>query len=118
MNLSGLGCSGLFRELQQQATDLVRPLLLHPVAGAVDQVSAEHAGAGAGLHGLEYAGALIGAPVLPPRDEAGGHGNAAARIGFKLGGECARGAAAIPLQAALESGAGIFPAVEGKLAVE
>ena len=35
----------------------------------------------------------------------------------KFGDERARGAAAIPLQAALESGAGIFGAVEGKLAV-
>ncbi len=35
----------------------------------------------------------------------------------EFGGERARGAAAIPLQAALESGAGIFGAVEGEFAV-
>src|SRR6266481_1227135 len=92
-------------------------LLLHPVAGALDQMTAEHSRAGTLLHRLIDAGTLIGAPILFARNEAGRHLDAAAGKGFKLGRERARGAAAIPLQAALESGALIFRAVESKLAV-
>src|ERR1700730_3380398 len=105
MNLTGLSFSGLFHELHQQAVNLLRLLLLHPVAGAVDQVTAEHAGAGRCLHCLIDAGTLICAPVLPARNKARGHVEAAAGIGFEFGSERARGAAAIPLQPALESGA-------------
>ena len=82
------------------------------MAGAVDQMAAEHAGAGPRLHRLEHAGALIGAPILLARDEAGGHVDGAARNSLHFGGERARRAAAIPLQPALESGAGIFGAVD------
>src|ERR1700704_4864736 len=117
MNLPGLGLSKLLHELQQQVTDLLWLLLLHPVAGAVDQMTAEHARAGGGLHRLEYAGALVCAPILSARDEAGGNIDGAAGISLEFGDERARGAATIPLQPALESGAGIFRAAEGELAV-
>src|ERR1700732_504158 len=90
--------------------------LLHPMAGALDQMTAEHARAGTFLHRLIDAGTLIGAPILFACNEAGRHVDAAAGKGFKLGRERARGAAAIPLQAALKSRALIFGAVEGKLA--
>ena len=92
-------------------------LLLHPMAGAFDQMTADHPRACGGLHRLEHAGALISAPILLARDEAGGHVDAAARPGLEFGVECARRAAAIPLQPALESGARIFGAVEGEFAV-
>src|SRR5258708_5126112 len=96
---------GLLQKLQQQTAYLGGLFLLHPMAGAVDQMTAKRARAGDGLHRLEYAGALMGAPVLLARDEAGGHVDAAVGKRFELSSERARGAAAIPLQAALESGA-------------
>src|ERR1700704_3495140 len=103
--------ASLSQKRDQQPGHFRRSLLLHPMAGAVDEVTAEHAGASAFLHRLIDAGALIGAPVLFAGDEAGGHVDAAAGICFEFGGERARGAAAIPLQPALESGARLFGAV-------
>src|ERR1035437_2106428 len=94
VSMSGLTMSlwagafrGLRHELQQQTGKLLRLLLLHPVAGAVDQMTADHAGARGRLHRLEYAGALVSAPVLFARDEAAGHVDAAARTGFEFDGE-------------------------------
>src|ERR1700694_4750296 len=115
--LSGGAFRGLLQELQQQVTNLLRLFLLHPMAGAVDQMTADHLRTCACLHRLIYAGALIGSPVLFARDEARGHVDGAARKCFELSGERARGAAAIPLQPALKSGARIFRAVEGEFAV-
>ena len=69
------------------------------------------------LHGLVHAGALIGAPVLLARYEGRAHVDGTARPRLQFRREHARGAAAIPLQAALESVAFILGAVEGKLAV-
>src|SRR4051794_29486196 len=57
-------CVGRLQERQQQPTHFRRLLLLHPVAGAIDQMAADHVAAGGLLHGLEHAGTLIGAPVL------------------------------------------------------
>ena len=54
------GGAGPGEEVQQQAGDLGRLLLLYPVAGAVDEMAAEHLRARALLHRLEYAGALLG----------------------------------------------------------
>src|SRR4030088_2124730 len=117
MNLSCLTQGKLLHELQQHFTYPLRLLLLHPVAGAIDQMNAEHPCAGARLHRLEDARALISAPILLARDEARGHVDAAARTCLEFGGERARGAAAIPLQAALESGAFIFRAIESEFAL-
>src|SRR5258708_7452330 len=80
---------GLLQELQQQAADLGGLLLLHPVAGTLDQVSAEHAGAGALLHRLVDTGALIDAPILFSCDETGGHIDGAARPYLQFGCELA-----------------------------
>src|SRR5450631_4821105 len=66
MNLAGRGCAGLLQELQQQVTNFLGLLLLHPVAGAVDQMTAEHARAGACLHRFKDAGALISAQSCLP----------------------------------------------------
>src|SRR3979411_1304421 len=117
MNLLWLSFSGLLHELQQEAANLLRLLLLHPMAGALDQMTADHLRACACLHRFEYAGTLICAPVLLARDKARGHVDGSARECFQFGGERAGSAAAIPLQAALESGARIFGAVAGKLSV-
>src|SRR5438270_320698 len=107
----------LLEELQQQAANLRRLLLLHPVACAIDQMTADHLRACTRLHGLVNAGTLVSAPVLFPGNEARGHVDAAAGIGLELGTECAGGAATVPLQAALEAGAPIFGAVESELVV-
>src|SRR3954469_4620062 len=64
------GLAGFRQEFEQQPADLGRLLLLHPMAGAVDEMAAEHVRAAAPLHRLERAGALIGAPILLARDEA------------------------------------------------
>src|SRR5579863_5836054 len=85
--------------------------------GAFDQVAAEHVGTGGLLHRLEHAGALIGAPILLARDETRRHVNGAARPGSELRGERGGSTVAIPLQPALETGALIFGAIEGELAV-
>src|SRR5205085_6618493 len=114
---SGVLMLRMSKKFQQQASDLLRLFLLHPVPGALDQMTADHAGAGALLHRLIDAGPLIGAPVLLAGDKARGHVDAAARPGFKFGSKRGRSAAAIPLQSALETGAGIFSAVERKLAI-
>src|SRR5216683_2594000 len=101
----------------RQSGNFRRLLLLHPVTGAVDQMTADHVGTRARLHRLEYAGALMRAPILLSRDEGGRHVDGTAREGLQFGVESARRAAAIPLQSALESGAPIFGGIEGKLAV-
>src|SRR5712691_13057931 len=107
----------LSQKRNQQPGHFRRSLLLHPMAGAVDEVTAEHAGASAFLHRLIDPGALIGAPVLLAGDEAGGHVDAAAGKRLELGAECARCPAAIPLQAALEAYALIFRTVERQFAI-
>src|SRR3954454_12344964 len=74
---------------QQQVDNRPGLLLLNPVPGAVDQVAAEHAGADAGLHRLIDAGALIRAPILLARDEAGRDVDGPPGVGLELRGECA-----------------------------
>src|SRR3977135_1162107 len=81
--------ASLSQKRDQQPGHFRRSLLLHPMAGAVDEVTAEHAGASASLHRLIDAGALIGAPVLLAGDEAGGHVDAAARPGLQFRDELA-----------------------------
>src|ERR1700760_5174142 len=85
--------------------------------GTVDQMRAKHARAGGRLHGLEHAGTLVGPPILLARDETGRHVDGPARPGFEFGGEGAGSAAAIALQAALESGALIFAGVDRELVI-
>jgi hypothetical protein len=64
-------------ESAQRGIEAVRLFLLHPVPGFLDEVRADEGGA-CRAHGLERAGALIGAPVAGAGDEAGGHFDAAA----------------------------------------
>src|SRR5262249_41155095 len=58
--------------------------LLHPMSGAIDEVAADHVRAGLGLHRLEHAGTLIGAPVLLAGDEGRGNVDGAARPGLQF----------------------------------
>src|SRR5271169_1606445 len=46
-----------------------RLLLLHPMAGAIDQVATQHPRARALLHPLEIAGPLVGPPIAFSRNE-------------------------------------------------
>src|SRR5581483_12043127 len=96
-SVGGSLCSP-FEEVEQQAAHFGRLLLLHPMAGAVDQMAAEHLRAAAALHRFERAWALIGAPILLARDEAGGHVDAAPRKQRHLVVQHPRRAVAIPLQ--------------------
>src|SRR5690242_16557563 len=66
------------QQLEQQFGHSFRLLLLHPMAGAVEQMTAEHAGAGSLLHALEGAGALVSAPIALAGDEHRGHVDRAA----------------------------------------
>src|SRR6266481_5414763 len=51
------------QKLDQQLTHAFRLFLLNPVPGAADQMTTEHPCAGAVLHALEIAGALVGSPI-------------------------------------------------------
>src|SRR5437667_6450002 len=72
------------KEFQQQAIHLVRLFLLHPMAGAVDEVDLPHTRAGAFLHLLDGARRLIDAPVAASGDEGRGHVDGAAGEDFEL----------------------------------
>src|SRR5215472_14512411 len=63
------------QKLQQEPAHLLRLLLLHPMAGAVDQMAAEHPRASTLLHSLEVTGALVGSPIAFSRDEERRHIN-------------------------------------------
>ena len=54
------------KKIEQQARDGLGLLLLHPVAGTVDEMAGEHARAGLLLHALEGARRLEDAPVARP----------------------------------------------------
>src|ERR1700751_6157680 len=58
----------LAQEIEQQRDDLLRLLLLHPVPGAVEQLTADHAGADL-LRAFESARGLVDAPVAHAADE-------------------------------------------------
>src|SRR5690348_13331249 len=86
------------------------------MAGAGDELRAAPARAGGAGHALERAWILVDAPIALAGDEAGGHVDGAAGIGLELGRSPA-GAAAIPLQPALEPGAPELAGIDGELAV-
>src|SRR4051794_33659276 len=64
------------QEIEQQRDDLLRLLLLHPVPGAVEQLTADHAGADL-LRAFESARRLVDTPVAHAADEDRGHVNRA-----------------------------------------
>src|SRR5712691_5641052 len=107
----------LVKELHEQLAHLLRLLLLHPVPGALDQMAAKDARAGALPHALDIAGNLVGAPVALARDEHRWHVDGAAGEYFELGIENALRAAAIPLQPALKARASELAAVDRELVV-
>src|SRR6516165_869329 len=95
--------SACLQEAKEQPVDLIGLLLLHPMAGAVDEVDLTHARARALLHLLDRTGRLIDAPVAPAGDEGRGHVDSAAAEHFQLAVGAAAGAHAIPVQPALET---------------
>src|ERR1700751_185584 len=92
------------QKLDQQSTHPVRLLLLHPMAGAIDQMATLHPSALALLHPLEIAGALIGPPIAFSGNEHRGHVNGPAREKLQFGCVGASRPAPVPLQPALEPG--------------
>src|SRR5690606_3427397 len=72
-------------ERVQKAHHLLRLLLLNPMPGMLDQMTAAHVGAGLRLHPLQSTGGLMDAPVATAGDEARRHVDAAAREDLQLG---------------------------------
>src|SRR5216683_2821467 len=105
------------QKLDQQLTHSLRLFLLHPMPGSVDQMTAEHPRAGAILHALEIARALIGSPIAFSRNEHGRNIDGAARKQLKLRVIEALRPGPIPMQSALETGPLVFGAVDAQLAV-
>ena len=66
-------------EPQQQLADPLGLFLLHPMPGAVDQVTPYHTRARALLHPFKIARTLIGSPVAFPGYEEGRHLDGTAR---------------------------------------
>src|SRR5687767_11008343 len=93
------------QKVEQQPVDALRLLLLHPVASALDEVTAAQVGAGLRLHTLEIARLLVDAPVGRAGDEHRRDVDGAARERKQPGNLVGAGAAAVPLQPALEAGA-------------
>src|SRR5262252_5528052 len=59
------------QKLDQQLAHALRLFLLHPMPGAVDQMTSHHVRARALLHSFEIPGALIGSPVALSGNENG-----------------------------------------------
>src|ERR1700738_4116324 len=105
------------QKFDQQLAHPFRLFLLHPMPGAVDQMTAHHPRAGALLHSLEIAGTLVCSPVAFSRNEHGRNIDGAAGKQLKLGVIEALRPGPIPLQSALETSPLVFGAVDAKLAV-
>src|SRR5205823_4255828 len=102
------------QELHQQLAHGIGLLLLHPMPGAIDEMSAAPLRADADcLHRLEDAGSLKRTPVALAGDEAGRHVDGATRERAQLGESLGIGAAPHPvaLQSAGETSPGIFRGV-------
>src|SRR5215469_9542833 len=97
-----MGSSRLSLPLQKLDQQLAYPLLLHPMAGTVDQMAAQHPRARALLHPLEIAGTLVSPPILFARNEDRGHVDGPAREQLQFSGVDAFRPAPVPLQPALE----------------
>src|SRR6266581_999215 len=102
------------QKFRQERAHPRRLLLLYAMAGAVDQMAAQHPRAQGVLHPLEITGTLICAPILFARDEDRGHVDRPAREQLQFGGIDALRPAPIPLQTALEPVALVFAAVDGE----
>src|SRR5262245_53062450 len=96
---------------------MFRLLLLHPVTGPVQQMTASHVRAGASLHALEVARALIYSPVALPSNEQGWDIDGAAEEQLEHTAVLAPCGAAIPLQAALKAGPAVLCTIHGELFV-
>src|SRR6185503_9338217 len=105
------------QELQDQAADLRRLLLLHPMACTGDEVYALHLRARGRLHAFDGARVLIHAPIALAADEHRGHVDGAARERLQLRREASARSDAVSLQPALEPVSAVLLAVHLELAV-
>src|SRR5437667_6928369 len=87
------------------------------MAGAVEQMTAEHAGAGGLLHALDRAWALVDAPIALARDEGRRHVDGLAGKQLQFGFERAAVTRAVPVEPALEAVAPIFLSIYREVAV-
>src|SRR5271165_6263967 len=63
------------QKLDQELAHPLRLLLLHPMAGAIDQMATQHPRARALLHPLKIAGPLVSPPIAFSRNKHRGHVN-------------------------------------------
>src|SRR6516225_8182442 len=105
------------QKLDHERAHPLRLLLLHPMAGAIDQMATQHSRARALLHPLEIAGPLVGPPIAFSRNEHRGHvdGPAGEQLQFAL--VSALGPAPVPLQSTLKPVPLVFGAVNRELAL-
>src|SRR5271166_5741492 len=105
------------QKLDQERAHPLRLLLLHPMAGAIDQMATQHPPARALLHPLEIAGTLVSPPIAFSRNEYRGHvnGPAGEQLQFAVG--SAVRPAPVPLQSTLEPGPLVLGAVNRELAL-
>src|SRR5579883_1888279 len=103
------------QEFLKQPAHRLGLLLLHPMAGAIDEAAEAHLGASAVLHAFEVMGLLVDTPIAFAGDEAGGDIDGAARKKGKFLGVAGFRAAPIPVEAALKPGALEFAAVDAEL---
>src|SRR6516225_8211977 len=103
-------------EVQQQATDFFRLLLLNPMSRTINEMCAAPLSTSRSLHPLKCTGKLIHTPIALACNETRRHIDGAARKRFKLG-DVFAGKASIPLQAALKSGSSKFVCIHGQFCV-
>src|SRR6516164_171301 len=84
-------------KLDQQLAHPLRLLLLHPMAGAIDQMTAQHPRAHALLHPFKIAGTLVGSPIAFSCDEDRGDVNGSVREQLQFSDIDASRAAPVPL---------------------
>src|SRR5579863_258778 len=105
------------QEIDQQPGDRLGLFLLHPVTGAVDQVTSPHVRARGSLHSFEIARPLVDPPIALSGDEERRHVDGSARKQLQLRIVTALGPGTVPVEAALEAVALIFGAVDREFAV-
>src|SRR6516164_8031354 len=105
------------QKLDQQRAHPLRLLLLHPMAGTIDQMATQNPPARTLLHPLEIAGTLVGPPIAFSRYEYRGHVNGSAGEQLQFAGGSGFRPAPVPLQSTLEPGPLVHGAVDRELAL-
>src|SRR5271163_2583187 len=103
------------QKLDQERAHPLRLLLLHPMAGAIDQMATQHPRTRALLHPLEIAGPLVGPPITFSRNKHRGHVDGPAGEQLQFAVVPALRPAPVPLQSTLKPGPLVLGAVNREL---